>query len=330
MQIDFPHRHAGHCESGVTANLLSHQGLHLSEPMALGLSSALVFAHFPFMRWGGIPMTAYRMFPGAVIKGVAKQTGVKIAEERFKDRAAAKAALDAHLAAGRPVALRTNVYWLPYFPPDMRFHFNAHNIVAIGRDGDDYLVSDPVFEDIQRCDPEGLEKARFSLGPFAPKGLIYYPTEVPARWDPAKAIPKALKRTYNVMNRTPLPWVGLGTIHRLARTLRKLEGQPEKAEYSRQLVGSIIRMQEEIGTGGGGFRFMYAAFLQEAAELLQRENLAKAADEMTEAGDVWREFALLGARYVRQKRAPALSQLAECMERAAAQEGKVYPRLKHG
>ena len=41
--IAFTHRHAGHCESGVTAALLSHYGLPLSEPMALGLSSSLTF-----------------------------------------------------------------------------------------------------------------------------------------------------------------------------------------------------------------------------------------------------------------------------------------------
>ncbi|XQF91807.1 DUF4872 domain-containing protein (plasmid) [Pseudoalteromonas espejiana] len=28
-------------------------------------------------------------------------------------------------------------------------------------------------------------------------------------------------------------------------------------------------MQEEIGTGGAGFRFMYASFLEQAAEICQ-------------------------------------------------------------
>ena len=29
-------------------------------------------------------------------------------------------------------------------------------------------------------------------------------------------------------------------------------------------LAQLVRMQEEIGTGGGGFRYIYAAFLQEA------------------------------------------------------------------
>jgi hypothetical protein len=32
-------------------------------------------------------------------------------------------------------------------------------------------------------------------------------------------------------------------------------------------------MQEEVGTGGGGFRFMYAAFLQRADEEIGHEPL---------------------------------------------------------
>ena len=33
-------------------------------------------------------------------------------------------------------------------------------------------------------------------------------------------------------------------------------------------LGQVIRMLEEIGTGGAGFRFIYAAFLQESAGIL--------------------------------------------------------------
>ena len=55
-------------------------------------------------------------------------------------------------------------------------------------------------------------------------------------------------------------------------------------------------MQEELGTGGGGFRFMYAAFLQEAAQRLQTPGLQDLSDRMTAVGDLWRQFAVIGAR----------------------------------
>jgi len=40
-------------------------------------------------------------------------------------------------------------------------------------------------------------------------------------------------------------------------------------------------MQEEIGTGGAGFRFMYASFLQEAGEKIGAAELGEASARLT-------------------------------------------------
>lgn len=326
-QVDFQHRHAGHCETGVMASLLSHYGLSVSEPMAFGLSASLLFAHFPFIKVGGIPLTAYRMPPGSVIAGLARATGTRMHRSRYRDADTGMQALDQALAAGRPVGVQTSVYWLPYFPPDMRFHFNAHNLVVYGREGDDYLVSDPVFEAPQRCPAADLRKARFVRGVFAPKGLLYYPERVPARFDLEHAVRKGIARTLNVMTRAPLPWVGVRAIRRLGSNLQRV-GQQVDPRYTRALVASVIRMQEEIGTGGGGFRFMYASFLQEAADALNAPPLAEAAEAMNETGDRWREFALAGARLIRDKGRPDTSPLAESLQRCADGEVAVYRQLR--
>ncbi len=53
-------------------------------------------------------------------------------------------------------------------------------------------------------------------------------------------------------------------------------------------------MQEEIGTGGGGFRFLYAAFLAEAKQYnLNEEILDEASTLLIKSGNTLREFALL-------------------------------------
>ena len=77
------------------------------------------------------------------------------------------------LAQGKVVGLQTSVYWLPYFPPEMRFHFNAHNLLVYGKEGNDYLISDPVFESPMRCAADDLNRSRFAKGVLAPKGLLY-------------------------------------------------------------------------------------------------------------------------------------------------------------
>ena len=89
------------------------------------------------------------------------------------------AELDAALDNSIPVGLQTGVYWLPYFPSALRFHFNAHNLVVYGKEGDEYLISDPVFPGPVRCPAEDLARARFASGALAPKGKMYYLTQVP-------------------------------------------------------------------------------------------------------------------------------------------------------
>ena len=60
-------------------------------------------------------------------------------------------------------------------------------------------------------------------------------------------------------------------------------------------LAQLVRMQEEIGTGGGGFRYMYAAFLQEAHKYHPAAELLQASAEFTKAGDLWRTAAVQAA-----------------------------------
>ncbi len=59
---------------------------------------------------------------------------------------------------------------------------------------------------------------------------------------------------------------------------------------------SINVILEERGTGGAGFRFMYATFLQEAADLLNNSKLKNISSEMMENGDEWRRLSLFAAK----------------------------------
>src|SRR5687768_16899755 len=81
----FEHRQSAHCESGVISALLRHAGLPMSEPMAFGVSSGLTFAYVPLVKFGGMPLIAYRMPPRFVIRGLTKRLGIKMAFETFRD-----------------------------------------------------------------------------------------------------------------------------------------------------------------------------------------------------------------------------------------------------
>ena len=321
------HRQYAHCESGVVTALRGRHGLDLSEPMVFGITGGLTFAYLPFIKITNMPVVSYRMFPGAIIKGAAKNLGVRFETRRYSDKDRALAELGGLVDGGQCVGLQTSVYWLPYFPPEMRFQFNAHNLLVYGREGDEFLVSDPVFEHTVRVRAEDLQNARFARGTLAPKGFLYYPVRVDPAVDIGEAVRKSIRRTARMMLHAPLPFIGVKGIHFMARRIERLkEGDPR---YARLFLGHIVRMQEEIGTGGGGFRFMYAAFLQEAGLLMGSAPLEEASRMMTEAGDRWRRFALACARVCKGKTADFdAGEIAVLLRQCAAQEKSVFTLLK--
>lgn len=329
MTRAFEHRHAAHCESGAISSLLRHAGLPVSEPLAFGIGGGLFFLHVPFIKMGGIPLTAYRDAPGAIMKRACRELGVRMREHRYRDPDQGMRALDDFLERGIPVGLQTSVFWLPYFPPDMRFQFNAHNLVAYGKESDQYLLSDPVGERPVVCPAEDLRRARFAPGMFAPHGRLYYVEHAPAAVDIERAVHRGIQTTARRMTGLPIPFMGVRGIRRLARQLPRW---PDKygPERARVWVGSVIRMQEEIGTGGAGFRFLYAAFLQEAAGLLRRPALDALSARLTAVGDRWRQFAARGAQLCKRSGVDraAYEELTHILRDCADEEERIFSELR--
>jgi hypothetical protein len=320
---EFQHRHAAHCESGVASTLMSHHGAEISEAMAFGLASALSFAYLPFVKLTGFPLIAYRMPPKFIIRGMAKPFQTRFRFETFRKPEAGMKRLDELLAQGKVVGLQTSVFWLPYFPEDMRFHFNAHNLLVYGKDGDDYLISDPVAEDPQRCAAADLQRARFAKGVLAPKGLLYYPEALGSTSVQPEAIRKAIRKTVRIML-GPIPMIGVRGMRMLANKVAKLKND----EFGLNYIGHIVRMQEEIGTGGGGFRFLYASFLQEAAEITGIAELHEFAERMNEIGDGWREFGLKAVRMIKGREAFDPTLLSAMLRNQADRESEFFKKLK--
>ena len=328
MKIDFIHRQSAHCETGVSSNLLHHYGIPISEAMAFGIGAGLFFGYIPFIKVNKLPLTTYRTEVGGIFKRVTRKFGVGYSWNKYRHPEKAMDALDRKLEEGVPVGCRTGGYWLPYFPPAFRFHFNMHNLVVIGKNGNDYLISDPVFPETVRCPREDLIKARFSKGALAPKGTMYYLTDVPASVDLPPAIKKGIKEVCRRMLNTPGPLFGVRGIKFLANQIEKW---PYKLGKRRAILylGQLIRMQEEIGTGGGGFRFMYAAFLQESADALNDDRLKDISQKMTAVGDRWREFAVIGARNCKHRASESdtFRSMADILRDCAARETEIFTDL---
>jgi len=328
IKIDYKHRQSAHCENGVTASLISHYGLELSEAMAFGVGAGLFFGYIPFIRLNNLPLTTFRSATGTIFKRVTRELGVKIHSRKFRNEDQAMTVLDETISKGIPVGLQTGAWWLPYFPDAYRFHFNMHNLVVFGKNGDDYLISDPVFPEPVVCAAEDLKKARFAKGALAPKGKMYYLDNIPADVDLPEAIIGGIRAATRAMLKYPLPIIGISGIRYLAR---RLEGWPAKLGQEKSLLylGQLIRMQEEIGTGGAGFRFIYAAFLQEAAGHLKDTRLQECSERMTSIGDHWREFAVRAARNCKGRADvdDSFPAMADILLDCAAMEEKLYRDL---
>ena len=323
---EFKHSHHAHCESGVMSSMLSHHGFKISEPMVFGISNALNFAYIPFVKIGGMPLVAYRSLPKSIIKNIKKNLKIDIKMETFSSQVKGENRLDELLGEGKIVGVQGSIYWLDYFPDELRFHFNAHNFLVIGKEKDEYLISDPVLENVVMCSRKSLRKSRFAKGMMAPKGFLYYPVNIPKDIDLKAIIRKNIKKLSNRMLKTPVPIAGLRGIRYLARAILKLRLRDKK--YAKLFLGNIVRMQEEIGTGGAGFRFMYASFLQEASELFKDNKiLSEASQMMLEVGDEYREFALVIAKSIKSKKEIDFEKISNLLVAIADNEAKVYKKL---
>jgi hypothetical protein len=138
----------------------------------------------------------------------------------------------------------------------------------------------------------------------------------------AAMVKKAIRKTVRTML-PPIPLIGVRGMRTLARRVETLKPDAHGLAY----VGHIVRMQEEIGTGGGGFRFLYAAFLQEAAALPGLEFLNAYAERMLETGDEWRAFALATARMVKGRDAVDFARLGGLLRGLADREEALFRDL---
>ena len=297
--------------------------------MIFGIGSGLLFFYFPWLKVNQAPAISYRTMPGYIFSKVARRLGFRVKRERFSSPEKAQQVLDEKLKTGFPVGLQVGVYHLTYFPDAYRFHFNAHNLVVYGKEGDTYLISDPVMEQPTKLSSQELEKVRFAKGVLSPKGHMYFPTHLPKHISLETAIRKGIKETCQKML-APVPIVGVKAIRWVSKDILRWYDK-RGVKITNHYLAQMIRMQEEIGTGGGGFRFIYGAFLEEAAEVLKNNTLKECSQEITAIGDLWRDFAVEVARLYKnrnQAHRAAYEDLSQRLLTIAQREEAFYKRLK--
>lgn len=293
--IEFKHTMAAHCETGTIAATLTHSGCPISEPMVLGIAGGIFFAYlsspkFPF------PMFVTRSKPGDIRKKIAGRIGAHFWTATYRDPLKAQRELDDLLGRGFPVSAQVDMFYMEYIPRHMKVHFNGHFVTIIGREGDRYRISDSYYPTLTDVSSVSLGKGRFAKGDLAPKGFAFYPDKIPSTIDYKNCIIAGIKDSCRGMLHIPVPFAGIKGMRLFARKLLdwpRLAGDPERLSHELMMINVTL---EEKGTGGAGFRFMFATFLQESATLLNRADLGEMAARAMAIGDQWRAISLKAAR----------------------------------
>jgi len=162
-------------------------------------------------------------------------------------------------------------------------------------------------------------------------GKLYYIRSLPRHTpDMPPLVRRAILTNCNRMIHQPgpVPWVGINTFDYLGRQIPRFPQQygPKRAALH---LAQLIRMMEEIGTGGAGFRYIYAYFLEQAADICANPVLQTASQEMTAIGDQWRQLASQCVKQCRRPSEQGCAQIAAFLREIADREEKLWRGLLH-
>lgn len=279
------HRPGRHCGSSAIRDLLEFHGLNLTEAFCFGLGAGLGITYVE-QPGTETPFMVHVRSMGFEEK-VFSTLGVPFRWQSWQDQAEAADALDAHLEAGRPALLLTDIYHLPYF--NSSTHFPGHAIVAWRHsdDGATILVSDTERPDLLPVPRSKLAQARFSLlPPFIHFGSLFAPEKMALEVTPFR-VRQAIVDNAWALTQGGGQKEGVAALRYWIDDLGRwaaCENWPWLLRFAYQLI-------EKRGTGGGGFRTMYAEFLDEVEDMLPEARQANLAALMRDSAVAWSALA---------------------------------------
>jgi butirosin biosynthesis protein H-like/uncharacterized protein DUF4872 len=292
VEIDFPHRRAGHCGSGALRDLLEFHGLSwtaepLSEGMVFGLGAGLGFA---YVELADMDPPIYLVGRTAGMESdICEHLEIALDRRQTDDLDEGWAILRTALDAGRPTMVWADIQHLEYLR--VKLQMTMHDIVVTGYDEDEgvALIADNDRDEIQRCSLAALAAARNSHAFPGPNRHATWLMDFPARLpDPATAVRGALAGAIQNMRgggdglTAMAEGMGLEGVDAFARAYpewpERFEGRLDQA--LRGLRVFVVK----AGTGGALFRSLHATFGHDSGSLLD-------APALTAVGALYDELA---------------------------------------
>jgi hypothetical protein len=330
----FDHFTTHHCITGSLRHIYAFNGYPISEEMLLGLGTGVGFIYWHMK--GALPFLGGRANierPGVegLEKTVGRRTGVVVQSYRTGSAKRAEQRLLELLHATQPVMLILDMGYLPYFHFDgEEFHFGYHAVVACGYDptSKEVLLADR-DQPLHTVPMAALRQARSSTyKPFPPQhGWYEFEFGDKRPIDPVE-IRQAIQEAAQGMLEPPITNLGIKGVRKAARRIPDWPSVLDEKALRDACINTAIMIDARGGTGGGLFRYMYARFLQEAAEHTGLGDLGTASGGMQAAGDGWQEVAALFERaYQAEEPARYLVRVAPLLLHIADEEQSIWERL---
>lgn len=292
--LDVNHHPGRHCASTGICNLVNYHGINWSEAMCFGLGQGIAvwFMNFP----GLSPSRIVHVRTIDLEAQFFSSIGHPFQWETFATPEESEQGLRARLDSGVPVILRTDLYYLPYYGSST--HYPGHVITVWGYKADRrvFLVTDTERQDLYEVPFENMQKARFCQVDFMTiSGHMFSPPEI----RPPDRLAERIRKAIAANSRTMID--GLEEIRGIDGIAGGVDGlrqwEAEILDWSEfkdwQWTARFLYQNiEKRGTGGGGFRFLYADFLTETSAYLPEIADSGLDRQMTGLGQAWQALAL--------------------------------------
>ncbi|MEV6591913.1 BtrH N-terminal domain-containing protein [Streptomyces acidicola] len=285
---DIDARGTQHCETTALGVLLRHEGLDLSEPMLFGLGSGLSFIYWDSKNMG-FPFLGGRVKPFELTRNLATRLGLELLVQETTSPRRAWENVAAAVAAGHPVGLQLDSYYLEYFAS--KVHFGGHVVAMYGYDDHDaYLVDTDQQGGAVSTSLTSLARARAARGPMTAKHRSFTLTAPKSLPSPQGQIIPAITACADAFLNPPIANFGHRGIEKAGKLVRTWLQRTENPQ--RDLPQAALLM-EKAGTGGALFRNLYRDFLAECTQLLDSSLLRTGHRLYAEAATLWPDVAAL-------------------------------------
>jgi hypothetical protein len=311
-----------HCETTALGNLLQHAGLRFSEPLLFGLGQGLGFIYWD-MKKMAFPFIGGRSKPETITALFCRTLKIPV---RFTTTTSPRLAwknLVLALEKNQPVALKVDSYYLDYF--SSRVHFAGHYLAVYGYDELYAYTADTRQQgSLAKTTLTSLAAARDAGGPMSSHNLSFTLEKPGALPDLAACLPLAIRQNAAAMLHPPIRNVGCAGISKMSEAVLGWFSRSKNPGKDFSLCAVLM---ERGGTGGGLFRNLYSAFLEEAGRLTGNGLYLQGAADYKKIAGQWSQAAGLIKTAGKTRNPKHLTELSWLLKHIAAGETAALQRL---